>query len=84
MRENIKALNKFGNYLADEARKISLYYYKRKIKFISKQDKYFDPVTIADISIQRKLHTLIEKNYPLHSMIGEEEVLLKIMSMSGA
>ena len=71
--ENVRKFNKFANYLADEARKISLYYFKRKIKIISKQDKYFDPVTIADITIQQKLHALIEKQYPAHSMIGEEE-----------
>ena len=61
MSDNIRRLNKFANYLADEARKISLYYFKRKIEVISKQDRYFDPVTIADISIQQKLHTIIEK-----------------------
>ena len=77
MIENIRKLNKFANYLADEARKISLYYFKRKIKIISKQDEYFDPVTIADINIQQKLHALIEKKYPLHSMIGEEESIIK-------
>ena len=53
MSENIRKLNKFGNYLADEARKISLYYFKKKIKIVSKQDEYFDPVTVADISIQK-------------------------------
>jgi myo-inositol-1(or 4)-monophosphatase len=77
MKENIRKFNKFANYLADEARKISLYYFKRKIKIVSKQDKCFDPVTIADINIQQKLHTLIEKQYPSHSMIGEEESIIK-------
>jgi len=77
MSENIRKLNKFGNYLADEARKISLYYFKKKIKIVSKQDEYFDPVTIADIDIQEKLHKLIEKSYPLHSMLGEEESIIK-------
>ena len=77
MNDNIRKLSKFGNYLADEARKISLYYFKKKIKIISKQDKYFDPVTIADISIQKKLHQLIEENYPFHSMLGEEESIIK-------
>ena len=77
MSENIRKLNKFGNYLADEARKISLYYFKKKIKIVSKQDEYFDPVTVADISIQKKLHKLIEKNYPLRSMMGEEESIIK-------
>ena len=50
---------------------------KEKIKIVSKQDAYFDPVTIADINIQQKLHTLIEKQYPSHSMIGEEESIIK-------
>ena len=77
MKENVRKFSKFANYLADEARKISLYYFKRKIKIISKQDKYFDPVTIADINIQQKLHSLIEKKYPTHSMIGEEESIIK-------
>ena len=54
MSENIRKLNKFGNYLADEARKISLYYFKRKMKIILKKENYFDLKTIADISIQKK------------------------------
>ncbi len=77
MVENIRNLNKFANFLADEARKISLYYFKKKIKIISKKDEYFDPVTIADIRIQQKLHEFIEKNYPHHSMLGEEESIIK-------
>tara|TARA_B100001093_G_scaffold133050_1_gene125764 strand:+ start:505 stop:1293 length:789 start_codon:yes stop_codon:yes gene_type:complete len=77
MTENIRKLNKFGNYLADEARKISLYYFKKKIEIISKKDDYFDPVTIVDINIQKRLHKLIEKKYPLHSMLGEEESIIK-------
>tara|TARA_B100001059_G_C17830687_1_gene584471 strand:+ start:531 stop:1319 length:789 start_codon:yes stop_codon:yes gene_type:complete len=77
MNDNIRKLNQFANYLADEARKISLYYFKKKIKIISKKNDYFDPVTIADINIQKKLHKLIEKKYPLHSMLGEEESIIK-------
>ena len=33
----------------------------------------FDPVTAADIKIQKKLNRLILKYYPDHSIIGEEE-----------
>ncbi len=77
MRENIRKLNKFGNHLADEARKISLYYFKKKLDVYSKKTKYFDPVTIADVQIQKKLHELIEENYPYHSMLGEEESIIK-------
>mgnify|MGYP001248844274 CR=1 FL=1 len=77
MIENIRKLNKFANFLADEARKISLYYFKKKVKIISKKDEYFDPVTIVDIKIQKKLHEFIEENYPFHSMLGEEESIIK-------
>ena len=77
MSENIRKLNKFANFLADEARKISLHYFKRKIQIISKDKEKFDPVTVADIKIQKKLHRLIEKEFPYHSMLGEEESIIK-------
>ena len=63
MPENLKELNKFANFLADEGRKISLYYFKKKLVVLSKDKKNFDPVTIADIKIQKKLHKLIENKY---------------------
>ncbi len=72
MSENINRLVNFSNFLADEARKISLRYYKKKIKVVSKLDKEFDPVTIADIKIQKKINNLISKYYPKHSVLGEE------------
>ena len=52
MSENVSKLVEFSNFLADEARKISLKFFKKKIKIISKNKKIFDPVTIADIKIQ--------------------------------
>ena len=61
----------FAQKLADTAREISLYYFK-KIKIISKNADSFDPVTIADIKIQ-KINQIILNNYPNHSIIGEEE-----------
>ena len=77
MSENINRLVNFSNFLADEARKISLRYYKKKIKVVSKLDKEFDPVTIADIKIQKKINNLISKYYPKHSVLGEEESNIK-------
>ena len=77
MSERINVLINFSNYLADEARKISLSYYKKKINVISKLDKEFDPVTIADIKIQKKLNRLILKYYPKHSVLGEEASNIK-------
>ena len=77
MSEKISRLINFSNFLADEARKISLRYYKKKIKVVSKLDKEFDPVTIADIKIQKKINNLILKYYPKHSVLGEEESNIK-------
>ena len=77
MSEKINGLINFSNFLADEARKISLRYYKKKIKVVSKLEKGFDPVTIADIKIQKKINNLISKYYPKHSVIGEEESNIK-------
>ncbi len=77
MSVKINKLVNFSNFLADEARKISLQYYKKKIKIESKLDKGFDPVTIADIKIQNKLNRLISKYYPDHSVLGEEASNIK-------
>ena len=71
-----KFLN-FSNMLADEARLISLKYFKKKMKIKNKERSGFDPVTVADIKIQKKLNRLIIKNFPNHSIIGEEETLFK-------
>ena len=54
MPENIIKLVQFSNFLADNARKISLKYFKKKLKINSKEKNIFDPVTIADIAIQKK------------------------------
>ena len=77
MNENIRFLNKFANHLADEARKISMSYFKKKIKIHNKNKKYFDPVTDADIGIQKKINTLINKQFPNHSILGEEDSIIK-------
>ena len=64
--------------LADEARQFLLNILKKKLKFIKKnKENGFDPVTIADIKIQKKLNRLILKYFPNHSIIGEEESFIK-------
>ena len=73
MAKNIKKFLNFSNILADEARLISLKYFKKKIKIKNKKKNDFDPVTAADIKIQKKLNRLILKYFPDHSIIGEEE-----------
>ena len=73
MKKNIKKFYDFSNMLADEARLISLRFFKKKIKVKNKKRNGFDPVTVADIRIQKKLNQLILKYFPNHSIIGEEE-----------
>ncbi len=72
MKENIENFVKFGNYISDQARVISLKYFKQKIKYKSKNLKNFDPVTIADISVQKKINNIIKMYFPEHSILGEE------------
>ncbi len=72
MKQDIRNFVKIGNYIADESRKISLKYFKKKLKVLSKDVKSFDPVTIADISIQKKINKIISVYYPKHSVLGEE------------
>ena len=77
MENNIKLFDQFANQLADEARKISMFYFKKKIKINSKNKKDFDPVTVADIGVQKKINALINKRFPNHSIIGEEDSIIK-------
>ena len=73
MQENISNFEKIGNYIADEARIISLKYFKKKLKITSKKKKIFDPVTIADLNVQKRINKIIKKYFPEHEILGEEE-----------
>ena len=73
MRENIHDFVKIANLIADDARKISLRYFKKKLKIKSKNKKNFDPVTVADIDVQKKINRNIKKYFPKHSILGEEK-----------
>ena len=48
MKKGIKKFLNFSNMLADEARLISLKYFKTKIKAKNKERSGFDPVTVAE------------------------------------
>ena len=67
-----------GNYIADEARTISLKYFKRELNVQSKDEINFDPVTIADINVQKKINRIIKKYFPKHSILGEESSIENI------
>ena len=77
MPDNINNFVKFSYKLANEARRISLYYFKKKIIIKNKLSQGFDPVTLADIKIQKRLNNVILNNFPDHSILGEEESFLK-------
>tara|TARA_Y200000002_G_scaffold159116_1_gene131512 strand:- start:540 stop:1391 length:852 start_codon:yes stop_codon:yes gene_type:complete len=72
MKESIHNFVKVANYIADDARKVSLSYFKKKLKIKSKDKKNFDPVTIADIKVQKIINETIKKYFPKHSILGEE------------
>ena len=72
MNKDIDKFVKFANLVADEARDISLHYFKKKISIRTKNLKKFDPVTIADISVQKKINKIIKNKFPEHSILGEE------------
>ena len=74
---NIKEFLKFGNQLADNSRKISLKFFNKKINIHSKSNIKFDPVTVADTSIQNYINNSIKKKFPSHSIVGEESSLIQ-------
>ena len=71
MSSEINNFVKFSFKLADTARQISLFYFKKKLKVINKNKNKFDPVTIADIKIQKELNKAILKTFPDHSIFGD-------------
>jgi len=74
---NINEFLKFGNKLADNSRKISLSFFKKNINIRSKSRSKFDPVTEADISTQNYINNCINKKFPTHSIVGEEDSQIK-------
>jgi len=74
---NIKEFLKFGNHLADNSRKISLRFFNKKINIQSKSNIKFDPVTVADTTIQNYINNTIKKKFPSHSIVGEESSLIQ-------
>lgn len=60
----------FVGRLADEARGISLPYFRQKLAVETKSDE--SPVTVADRTIETHLRALINGAYPTHGIFGEE------------
>ncbi len=71
MMSQYQELLDFAQQLADEARGITLPYFRQTLGIEKKQDG--SPVTIADKRTEEYLRRLIEENYPEHGIIGEEQ-----------
>lgn len=60
----------FAHQLANEAREITLKFFRKPINITQKQDG--SPVTLADKNCEKHLRTRIKNHYPTHQIIGEE------------
>ncbi len=69
--ESLSALREFAADLAWQAGKLTMRYFQTDFVTETKED--LSPVTIADRSSERLMRELIEKHYPHHSILGEEE-----------
>jgi len=60
----------FSNFLADEAGKITMRYFRNNFDIENKED--FSPVTTADKKTELKIRKLINEKYPTHGILAEE------------
>ncbi len=69
--EELSQLRDFATELAYLAGRVTLRYFQTDVGVELKEDN--SPVTIADRASERLMRELIEKRYPHHSILGEEE-----------
>ncbi|MEQ1617048.1 MAG: histidinol-phosphatase [Terricaulis sp.] len=69
---NLPRLLAFADTLADAARKAILPYFRADHNVNHKGGDRFDPVTDADEAAERAMRALIEREFPDHSVLGEE------------
>lgn len=69
---DIQRLLAFADTLADAARAAILPYFRADHSVSHKGGERFDPVTDADEAAERTMRTLIEREFPDHSILGEE------------
>lgn len=68
-----KTLLDFAHLLADEAGRVILPKFRRRIHVDNKLGEHgFDPVTAADRDAERVIARLIKENFPDHGIVGEE------------
>lgn len=61
----------FAHELADAARGVTLHYFRQPLDIENKSDS--SPVTIADKAAEALLREYIDRRYPDHGIIGEEQ-----------
>ncbi|PYE21463.1 myo-inositol-1(or 4)-monophosphatase [Paraburkholderia silvatlantica] len=66
----LRGFEAFAVQLADEARKISLRYFRKKLDIETKSDE--SPVTIADREIEAHIRARLAQRFPAHGIFGEE------------
>jgi myo-inositol-1(or 4)-monophosphatase len=70
---SILELEEFALELARTAGGIARAHFRRKYTVENKAESGFDPVTAADLAIERVLRAAIVDRYPTHGIVGEEE-----------
>lgn len=68
----LTGVGEFARGIGREAGAIALRYFRSGITAASKADTEFDPVTAADLAIERHLRDAIRSRYPTHGIVGEE------------
>ncbi|MFN3628952.1 MAG: inositol monophosphatase family protein [Casimicrobiaceae bacterium] len=68
---SLAILRNFAEHLADVARPIARRYYRTDLAVFDKPDA--TPVTLADQEIEAALRSEIERAWPAHGVLGEEE-----------
>jgi len=72
MQHDLTRLLAFADALADAARAAILPFFRAAHSVTDKGAGRFDPVTEADQASERAMRALIEREYPDHSILGEE------------
>jgi len=67
---DVASYTAFACELADQARLISLDFFRRRVEIESKQDE--SPVTAADCGVEARLREMIRARFPGHGVYGEE------------
>ena len=68
--KSLPELVQFAGSVADEARPVSLRYFRAAPELLIKADG--SPVTVADRETERVIRDLLSRSYPQHAVMGED------------